>query len=115
MKNQRQEIKNLVTKTLLSASSQKPIDSKTMAEIIKAKFNLETYATSRVRDIINELRREEVPVLSNHYGSWIEYNEDAIIAQIVSMQARIDIQISALMGVKACLSNVRYEKQIIQQ
>jgi hypothetical protein len=112
MKNQRLEIKNVVTKVLLSASRTKPVSAKEMSSIIKNHFNLETYATSRVRDIINELRREEVPVLSNHYGSWIEYTKDAIVAQVVSMEARINIQIAALTGLKGCLANIEHEKEI---
>ena len=102
-----EEIKSLIFKLIISASKSKPIDSKTLSSFVKSKFNLNAYPGPKVRKVINELRREEIPVLANHNGYWISYEPEQIAEQIVSMKGRIDIQIAALDGLTKCLKTIK--------
>jgi hypothetical protein len=99
-----EETKAYVFKLLMSATKEKPITSTNIALIVKTKFNVK-FTTVHVRKIINEFRREELPVLASHWGYWISYDKQDILEQIISMNNRIAVQIEALSGLQNLLKN----------
>jgi hypothetical protein len=100
------EIKNIVFKLIMSANKSKPICANELSMIIKNKFNLKAFPGCTVRAIVNELRREEIPVLANNKGYWISYDKEEVVNQIVSMKCRIDIQQAAYTGLVNCLNSL---------
>lgn len=104
------EIKPLVFKLLITSNKSKPIDAKTIKLIVKNKLNLQTFSEVEVRKIINELRREEFPVIATNRGYYTSYEESDIEEQIVSMMLRIKSQENAIEGLKNLLINIRNDK-----
>lgn len=94
-----EEIKSYVFKLLMSASFEKQITSTNIALAVRTKFNI-IFSTVSVRKIINEFRREELPVLASSLGYWISYNKEEVLAQVQSMKNRIAVQIEAINGLE---------------
>jgi hypothetical protein len=103
------EIKQFILETLLTTRRGAEIDSTNICLLINTKFNLEdnlSFSPIKLRGIINELRREEIPVIGNSRGYYISYKPEDITAAIVSLNGRIEGIQLAIGGLKHCLTNV---------
>lgn len=94
-----EEIKSYVFKILMSATKERPITAQQIALTVKDTFN-KNFTTVHVRKVVNQFRREELPVLASFYGYWISYEKEDIIEQIVSMKTRILAQEQAIHGLQ---------------
>lgn len=101
-----EEIKSYVLKLLMSATKQKPITSHHIVIAVKAHFGAKFNGVN-VRKIINEFRRQELPVLASYWGYWISYNKEEVLEQIVSMQGRIAVQQEAVNGLQNLLKDIK--------
>ena len=100
-----EETKAYVFKLLMSATKEKPITATQIALAVKTHFQ-SRFNSVHVRKIINEFRRQELPVLASHWGYWISYNKEDIADQIISMTGRIEIQKEALQGLKNLMKTI---------
>jgi hypothetical protein len=103
------QIKNYILEVLLKSKKGVEIDNKSICLMVNNKFALEGPATMspiKVRAVVNELRREEIPVIGNSRGYYVSYSPDDIASAIVSLQSRIEAINSAIVGLRGCLTNV---------
>jgi len=103
------EIKQFILDTLLTTKRGKEIDSTKICLLVNQKFALEgakRFSPIKLRGIINELRREEIPVIGNSQGYYISYAPEDITSAIISLTGRIEGIKLALAGLRGCLTNV---------
>jgi hypothetical protein len=103
------EIKQFILETLLTTNKGREMDSNKICLLVNTKFHLQgvkTLSPIKLRAIINELRREEIPVIGNSRGYYISYAPEDIGAAIVSLRGRIKGINLAIEGLKGCLTNV---------
>lgn len=100
-----EEIKSYVFKLLMSATKERPITSTQIALAVRGTFD-KKFTSVHVRKIINEFRREELPVLASFYGYWISYHKEDILEQILSMKNRILAQEEAIKGLKNLMKTI---------
>jgi hypothetical protein len=107
------EIKNYILQNLLKTKKGSEITNDFICLITNNKFGLEgstKMVPIKVRALINELRREEIPVIGTSRGYYISYSPDDISAAIISLQSRITSITLAIGGLKGCLTNVLNEE-----
>lgn len=96
-------VKNL----LLKCTKTKTMYGAEIVDWCNENLTLEAKLTQpKLRLIINLLRQQEIPVLSNSNGYWISYNKEEIVQTTISLNSRIISIKSAISGLSNCIKNI---------
>jgi len=103
------DINKFILDILLSSKKGAETNSFVICQMANKKFDLRgvrLLSPPKIRKIINQFRRDEVPVIGNSKGYYISYDAETIQGAIISLNGRIEGINLAINGLRACLINV---------
>ena len=111
----KEEIKVFVKKILLRATEVRPITSFEIVMEVLDEFPGSKCSSSMIRNVINKLRQNNIPVIANRHGYYISYKEEDILKQIDSLDCRIAAIELAKRGLWDTIENIREVKYRIKR
>ena len=98
---------------LLKCTKHKTMYGREIVKWCNENLELEANLTeAKLRNIINKLRQQELPVLANSQGYWISWDVEEITEVIISLLNRASAINLAKTGLVNCLNQIQIQKKL---